>query len=270
MRKEDTELLPKDLPGGGKALIAWNRAQWIHGADPRRPLALEVRVAVREPGPTGMPEGRELKSLEDLERQLLRAAGRRRAEHALTITGAGERTWVWYLPARVGLLRRQDPREALTEALRRIERGADRELAISWKEDPEWSRLLGIFPAHDPEQWALDNAMMVHMAQQRDAIHARRQVFHRVFFTAHDACPAFLREIRRLKLKSQGGPKEQPDGRWLVTLARIEPTVAVWHLHPVVLQIKAVAQAHGGSYDGWETDLVPSKVPPPLVPPRGG
>ena len=266
MKKDEIEQQPLNLPGGGKALIDWCRPLWLHGANPRRPLRLEVAATVLNPGPTGMPEGPELTPLENLEFKLTRLLTRRvKCDHVMTVTGASERVYVFYLAAHVGLLRKRSTREVLDPLLARLSETEGRPLRVAWFDDPAWSRLLGVFSAHDPAQWKTDRALLIHMAKARDAVHARRIVAHRAFFTERDACRDFLRDVRRLKFKSDGGPKDTADGKLVVLVERLEPTIATWHLHPVVLSVKALVLEHGGTYDGWETELIPSLEPPPLT-----
>lgn len=268
MKKEETELLPQNLPGGGKAIIEWCRPLWLHGADARRPLRLEVTATVASPDPLGMPEGADLTAMDNVAFRLGKALPGA-AEHVMTVTGASARTWVYYLKPRVGVLKKQDAREALRPALDKVVAASELPVRVSWADDPGWSRLLAIFPAHDPEQWKADQALLIHMAKQRDAIHARRMVGHRAFFPDREGCRAFLREARKLKFKPDGGPKEAANGEVCGLVERLEPTIATWHLHPVVLSVKALVLEHGGRYHGWETDLIESLEPPPLVPPMG-
>jgi len=110
---------------------------------------------------------------------------------------------------------------------------------------------------------------MVHLAKKGDAIHGRRTVTHRVFFDTAEGARDFLREVRKLKFKPDGGPKAQGDGRHLVVFDRVEPTIAIWHMHPVVLSVKVLAVSTGGTYQRWETDFIQSLVPPPLTQPGG-
>lgn len=267
IHKNELELQPKNLPGGGKAIVSWCRPLWLQGAHPRRPLRLEVSTPVRAPGPTGMPEGAEVTALENLEFLLTRLVTRRaQADHAMTVTGGGEQVFVFYLAARCGLFRTKDTRATLAPLLEQLGAREGRSLGVTWADDPGWTRLLGLFEAHDPAQWKTDHALMIHMAKANDAIHARRTVAHRLYFTDRDGCRDFLRDVRRLKFKADGGPKEEADGRLVVLVERLEPTIATFHLHPVVLSVKVLAAAHGGVYHGWETDLIPSRTPPPLMP----
>jgi len=101
-----------------------------------------------------------------------------------------------------------------------------------------------------------------------DAIHERRIVAHRAYFAQREQCRDFLQEVRKLRFKADGGPKALPDGRFVAVVERLEPTLTTWHLHPVVLSVKALVVQNGGTYDGWETELIPSLTPPPLVGPR--
>lgn len=271
MKKEDLEQQPKNLPGGGKAIIDWCRPLWLDGADARRPLRLEVTAQVRDPDATQMPHDDELTELDNLAFRIGKALpGGAGTEHAMTITGAGERTWIYYMKPRVGVVRKQDPRTVVPGALERLRDPTGAPLRLAWEDDPAWSKLLGIFEAHDPAQWREDRALMVHMIKANDAVHGRRVVGHRASFAEREQCRDFLRDVRRLKFKPDGGPKPTADGRLTTLVERIEPSIVTWHLHPVVLSVKALVLEHGGTYDGWETPLIPSLTPPPLTGPRPG
>ncbi len=271
--KEPFEALPRDLPGGGKSLIEFNLNLWSAGAQARRPLRVDVAATLRDPNAAGWAQGSEVGDLTLLHERLEVLMSRRAsAEYALRVTGEGKQVNTFYVASKLGLLRNKDPREVLGAALARFGESSGYPLTASFEEDPEWSALLGVYPTWDPAQWALDRNMLVHLAKQRDAIHARRPVAHRVYLPSREACRAFLKDARKLRFKAEGGP--QPAGadkpaEFVLVVVRQEPTLATWHLHPVVLTVKALATTHGGVYDGWETELIESLEPPPLSPPGG-
>lgn len=271
--KEDFEYLPLENPHGGKSIIAWDLAQWERGKDPRRPLRLEVAIPLLDQTPTGMPQGSETDELADLNRRLVRLVRRHTgARLAMRVTGVGADVHVFYVPAKVGLVRRQATPAKLEPLLARFGNNAGREVEVSWHDDPEWSRLLGIFRSHDPKQFHTDRALVLHMWKARDAIMEKRSVAHRSFFEDRDQCRAFLKDARQRRYKPEGGPKKSDKadgGEWTVVVERVEPTIGVWHIHPVALEVKELAERHGGTYDGWETELIPRTDPVPLVPPGG-
>lgn len=265
------ELTPHDRPGGGKSIIAFDAYLWADGADARRPLRVEVTGPLNDPNAAGLAHGTELGDLTALQEQLDRLMRRRaKARYAMRVTGEGKQTSIFYVAASLGLVRKRDPREALPKAITRFSESIGRELTVTFHDDPGWSRLLEIYSAHDPDQWSADRQMLIQMAKKSDAIHARRPVAHRVFFPDRDACRDFLRDIRKLKFKGEGGPKKAGSGdpgEFVLVVVRPEPTIATFHLHPVVLSVKAAASQRGGVYDGWEVELIPSLQPPPLMPP---
>jgi hypothetical protein len=265
MKQQDIEQHLAVHAGGKKSLIEYSRPLWMQGADPSRPLRLEVTTDLRQPGGTGMPEGPEVVELDNLE-HLLNGLVARRGSGVLCmrVSGSATRVYVFYLKAASGLFRKKAAREKLEPELARIGDKVGRELRVAWFDDPGWTRLLGVFSAYDPEQWLADRALLMHMVKAGDAVHARRSVAHRVYFTEREPCRDFLRDARRLKLKSDVGPKPTTDDRLLVRVERLEPTLATWHLHPVVLNVKALAQKYGGTYDGWEAEFIQTLIPPPL------
>ncbi len=267
--KESFEGIPFDHPGGGKSLIEFNPYYWSDGVEPKRPVRVEISTDLRDPNGAGLAHGRELGDLATFQERLEILMKRKgSARYVMRVTGEGRQTNIYYIPAALGLLRKRDPRDALEPAIVSFGESCDRPLTVTFHDDPEWSRLLGIFETHDPAQWAWDRQMLVHLAKKRDAVHARRQVAHNVYFPSRDACRDFLRDIRKqLRFKSEGGPKKAAPGKpgpFVIVVVRVEPTIATWHLHPVVLSVKRVAGQHGGVYDGWETELIKSLEPPPL------
>lgn len=270
MKKEEIEQQPLDLNGGGKAILEWNRTLWLHGPDKKRPTRVEVTVTRRAAGPIVLAEGFEQTELDNCAFRVAQVLKKGGAEHVMSILSATERTDVYYLRGRVGLVGKRAAREALEEPLAKAMAGATLPVRAEWFDDPGWERLLGVFPGYDPAQWKADRQLMVHLIKAGDAVHTRRVVAHRVYFHERDHARDFLREIRKLRFKADGGPKDDPAGRVVVLLERLEPTIATWHLHPVVLAVKAVVAQFGGVYHGWEVELVPSKVPPPLLGPPPG
>ena len=272
MKKADIESQPIDLPGGGKAIIDWHRTLWLDGGDSKRPLRLDVTTTLRSPGSTGMPEGEEAVEVDNLIFRVNQQVKRRaNGLHVMTIRGGGKVVLVYYMAQSGGLLRRRPARDALIPALNALAAEGGHALTLDFAEDPTWTKLLSIFGDHDPTQWQSDRAQMIAMAKAGDGIHARREVAHRVDFPNREACPPFLKAIRRMKFKPDGGPKATASKtNWVVSFQRNEPTLATWHLHGVVLKVKALAREHGGRYRGWETELIESKIPPPLTAPRGG
>lgn len=271
MKKDETEQQPVNLPGGGRSIIDWCRPMWMSAPDAKRPLRLEVTVAVDAPDAQGMAEGDEVTALDDvgflLEKAVRSAGG---GEHVMTVRGSGEQVFVFYLRAQAGLLKKRSAKEVLEPQIAKIGGRVGRDLRVAWFDDPSWSRLIDIYPAHDPARWKADRALLVHMAKARDAIHGRRAVIHRATFAEREQCRQFLQGVRKLKFKPDGGPRQTASGKFVAILERVEPTIATWHLHPVVLSVKALAVEAGGTYDGWETDLIESLEPPPLTAPRGG
>ena len=267
--REPFEAVPLDLPGGGKSIIEFDVDLWSRGAQPRRPLRVDVTTELREPNAAGLVQGTDVGDLKLLQERLEVFMKRRAsAVYAMRVTGERRQTSVFYVAASLGVLRRRDPREVLEPAISKFGAASGRELVATFHDDPEWSRLLSVYAAHDPAQWAADRQLLTHLAKQRDAIHARRAVAHRLFFPGRDAGRDFLREVRKLRFRGEGGPKPAAvgePGAFVLVVVRTEPTLATWHLHPVVLIVKAAALKHGGVYEGWETELVPSLEPPPLT-----
>lgn len=256
---------PVETADGGRSVMAWNLQLWANGVDAKRPCRVEITWDIQGPTPGGMPEAQEEARLTDMAARLEGAMKRKAsAKYALRLTGDGKQTHVFYTPARVGVVGRKDVSEAVRKMLAGFGDARARNPTFVVADDPEWTRILGIFESHDPEQWQADRALLVHMAKQRDAIMARRPVHHRATFQDRDQCRAFLQGARKLRFKSEGGPK-QVGGAWVGSVVRKEPTLATYHLHAVVLKLKALVAQGEGVYDGWETEVVKRLDPEPLT-----
>jgi hypothetical protein len=271
--KEPFEHQPLDNPSGGRSILSWNLHLWANGPDGKRPVRVDVSWPVRNPNPNGMPEDEEVEDLTTLQKNLVSLMKRRAdAKYALGIVGDGVQSHVFYAPERVGFLRKKDLRDALGPALEDFGEDNGRELDVAFVEDAEWSRLLRIFASHDPLQWQADRALLLHMIKQRDAVGAKRPVAHRAHFDEREQCREFLQGARKLRFKSEGGPKQAKPGApgaWTGVVVRKEQTLLTWHIHPVVLSIKDIVTRAGGVYDGWEAEIVSRKDPEPLAPPGG-
>ncbi len=258
------------VDGGPRSLMEWNSELWMDGVDPRRPLRLDVSFDLREPTPNGLPVGAESTYLRDLYPRLASFIRRKTsAKYAMRLSRGGRQEHVFYAPAKSGLLSRKDPLTALGGALPKF--GANNggySMGVAVVDDPDWSRLMGIFSVYDPAQWHADRQLLIAMMKQRDAVMAKRPVAHKAHFAEREGCRLFLQAARKERFKSEGGPKKTKHG-WTATVVRREQAVATWHIHPVVLMVKALASSAGGTYDGWEAELVARKDPVPLAPPGG-
>lgn len=271
--KDEFEVHAVDLKGGGRSVIAWSLAHWKAGADAARPLRLEVRARLAQPNAAGMPDDEEGDRLTRLQDKLPGVLKRKaKAKYAMRVAGEGEVVHVFYAPRTVGLLGKRDVLEVVRPLVDKLAGEFDLALDASAHEDAQWSRLLTIFPSRDPEQYHTDRHVVLQMAKQRDALGAPRTVAHRAHFPDREGCREFFKDARKLKFKSEGGPRKagaDDPGAFTGVVLRKEPNIMTGHIHVVALTVKGLVEQHGGTYEGWEPELVKRTDPEPLAPPGG-
>lgn len=214
------------------------------GPDPTRPFLLCVRLAMLRPRPDGLSSSEEAPELNALEKRLdealTAACG---AEQVGRLTWNGVRELFYY--------GRSD--EEIERALRVATEGSpDREVQWRHEHDPEWTFYRDfLYPSPGQMQWILDRRVVDQLRSHGDSLEVPRPVDHYVNFTDRAARDEFLKlavergfEGRTSDVEDEAAP------RFCAHLVREDP-VDLSHIHEVVLELRALADEHGGEYDGW-------------------
>ena len=149
-----------------------------------------------------------------------------------------------------------------------------------------------LLPDAERRQWMQDRRLVDVLLSYGDRLEVPRRIEHWAYFPSHDARERFVLETARVgfrEIEAADGEHDEPDepnehgehdehgehaehdseregevngcadgrggaARFAAHVGRID-TVELAHIHGVVMQLHAMAQRHGGTYDGWETSI---------------
>lgn len=209
--------------------------------DLSRPVRLQVLLKLVLPRQQdGLSSSDEAKALAALEDALTtRLCGALDAEYVGRWTCAGKREYVFYAQSEHGFLH-------ATEAVQR--EFSQYQLKCRAEKDPDWTMFEETLRPDALEmQWIYDRRVVDQLEQHGDDAATPRPVDHFVYFPDAAKREAFMQAAR-----AQGFTAEpiQGDEALGVELVREDP-IQLPHIHGVVLGLIALAEQHGGDYDGW-------------------
>jgi regulator of RNase E activity RraB len=209
-----------------------------------KPLELDTlylaRLQMLEPGDHGMGVGADVEKLSDAEDAICEDAERLGLTYVGRLRTAGGWQLTFYGPA--GLEKKLD--EVVVETC------GERAHRMAHREDGGWS-YYDSFLAPDAErwQWILDRRVVHRLAEAGDHHATPRPVDHYVYFDEPDARDTFAAAAvgKGFEAETTKASEERPCGAHLVRTDRVE----LQHIHRVVMELRELADAHGGDYDGW-------------------
>ena len=148
--------------------------------------------------------------------------------------------------------------EALRDAvLRQLEtEQSNRGYRLGSKADAEW-KYYDEFLMPDAERfrWILNRRVVDQLRAAGDDLHTPRTVDHCVVFENGDGRRAFITAASALGFAVD--PAAPGEDATRVELHR-EDSVDIARIHAVVSELEALAEQHGGEYDGWGTTVAPA------------
>jgi len=201
-----------------------------------------VRVLMRDAGEHGMGTSAEADAMQPLEDSLEEHARRAELLYVGRMRNNGAWQWAFYGPADRG------------DALAKHFTGLDgREIELGSKSDPGWDYYNEfLFPDPERFQWIQDRRVVDVLEEKGDALATPRRVDHWAYFHGADDRDAFVGAASREGFAAE--PTHDEQGQFGAQVHRVDP-VELDHIHGVVMQLVALAEVHGGDYDGWETSL---------------
>lgn len=144
-------------------------------------------------------------------------------------------------------------------------RDGERDYDVEVRDDPEWSHYREfLYPDAERMQWIQDRRVVEALQGHGDSLEAPRRVQHWVYLPDAEARAFLMADAREAgfeaaELESPGEGGEGGDsGQFGCVLARVD-SVLLDEIHEVVMWLCALAEQHGGSYDGWETSVEHAK-----------
>lgn len=220
--------------------------EYVESLDESKPqnVALLVRVPLMTEGTAGMGEQEEVDQIRDTIEAVLERSEFAKVIHFASVRCVGQLDeWVYCEPAAI---------ERLEKACR--DAFADRQMDVHAQEDPEWEMYQSLIPDDDQMAAHQDIVLISQIAQAGDQLDREREVMHVVLVppeTVEEAVAAF----------KQAGfaptPLENEEDSELVTV-EVNATHNLLPENVVEARqaISAIAEQHGGGYDGWESPVV--------------
>lgn len=218
---------------------------------------LRLTLALKDARPDGLSSAAEydpLIALEEAITPILESAG---AIYAGRITTAGRRTF--YVYGEVGELE-----------LARVRREAQQlgyEIVIGQESDPgRRGYRQDLYPT--PEEWAAirDQKVFEVLRENGDALDTARTVVHFAYFPDRAGADGFARWAATEGLSTAGieenaevSADEDDERRFSVVLTGVA-TPRPGAFTELTNALRRAAEAHGGEYDGWETEVVASPL----------
>ena len=252
----------KDWP----ASIALDLGAARSAPDPARPWLLCVRLPLEQPRSDGLSSPEEAAALHELEERIDDALGAAcGAEQVGRLTWNGLRELFYYGRQEEGF------QSALDEVM-----AASPKREVYWRteEDPEWTLYNDfLYPTPEQLQWIYDRRVVDQLRAHGDSLEARRPVDHYIYFPDAATRDGFLEAAAQRGFAGEPSDKqaEAPaEGggevalRFCAHLARMD-SVDLSHIHDVVLDLRALAEAHSGEYDGWGCPVVRGGNPGDII-----
>jgi Regulator of ribonuclease activity B/Family of unknown function (DUF695) len=200
---------------------------------------VELSVGVPDPSADGMPGPDGLSLVQEVEDQVVKAAGRLGGVYVGRVLTAGTARLTCYLP---------QPPAAPPAVL------AGRPVEMSTAADPAWAYLRDVLAPDEQQRHVIGDLGVVQaLMNEGDRLDPPRPVDHTAFFASAADADAAAAELRE-----QGFDvtvERQDAAEYLLEAVRVDP-VAPPDLHDLTWSVRGSVEAHGGTYDGWSCYVV--------------
>jgi uncharacterized protein DUF695/regulator of ribonuclease activity B len=225
----------------------------------KRPWLLWVWVEMQAPRPDGLSSAEEAPKLFEIEESLkvmiTMACG---AQLVGRITGSNRREFYFY---------GEEPGE-LDEALQRAMASfPDYRFQSSSELQPEWQQYLDLlYPSATNLQRMMNRRVLEALEEKGDVHETPRPVDHWLKFAdeaARAACRETLIAIEFAVVGEYRSEEPAADLPWSLQVVRVD-SVDSHTINGITLELKRLAQEHGGDYDGWESPVTTANDSPPI------
>ena len=216
--------------------------------DLRLPFVCQVNIDLQQPGADGLHETDENSDLNEFEDafEIVVIKGLK-GRYVGRCTGKGKRALYAYLPSTT------DAKQILEKALAPCSKYVP-ELNITF--DSDWSFYFeGLFPSPEELRVILNEQVLRSLEEGGDPLESPREIDHWIFFPTEESLESFKKEVEGNGFAVRSESKEGGDLPYSLHISR-EDSVDRDSLHDLVLDLFRKAEALGGDYDGWETQIV--------------
>lgn len=214
--------------------------------DASRPVCTTIRIPFHDPGEDGFGSTEERDALSEFEDAIDAAATKGGGVFFASVRGAGVLD-LWFYSTQKGA-------GAIMEAAKKACAGY--EIEGGSQEDAEWEQYKMLFPP--PESMAeFDDFQLIHvLEEQGDTLEQERPVDHALYFATEEATE-LASKAAVLEGYQETDRDEDGDGD-LPFLLQVTKRHAVTPEAVAEARafLTALAEEHGGTYDGWQTPVV--------------
>jgi regulator of RNase E activity RraB len=218
---------------------------------------LWVSIRMKHPGEHGMGVAEEARAFGPIEDALAtpieNGLG---AQHPGRIRSKGEWRLYYYARSSAGF----------KEAVDAVMKGhPTRQYTIGEKADPDWELYRTVlFPDQERMAWIMDLRVVQQLQENGDPLTEARRVDHWIYFPDAAARDRFAPAARAAGFAVESADHVQNGKTQPGIRIHRKDFVDIDRIHTVVMELKALAQKHGGEYDGWETVVLgPGAEPKP-------
>lgn len=206
-----------------------------------------VRVYMLQPGEHRMGTAAEAEALHPAEDQLVE----RLVDLGFIYVGRLRNHGCWQLT----FYGPRDKNAELGTAAAEMKLGG-RDFDVGSKPDDGWSYYRDfLFPSSERRQWMRDRRLVQVLEEHGDTLVAPRRVDHWAYFSTADARKRFIVEATRDGFAQAATNEDSASTRpFGVQIFRTD-SVALEHIHDVVMKLCDTTKQHDGEYDGWETSV---------------
>ena len=232
------------------ASIYLNLALAETAPDKEKPNLLWLWVEMKWPSDDGLSSNSEFDTLCEIEDQITEAVKSRfDAAYCGRITTDGRREFYFYAASPLRL------EQAVEEALAKFK---GYEFECGSKPDPEWKQYFDVLYPSEETRQCMENRRVLHVLEKNgDTLQRPRDVWHWIYFRTDAARKEFLVAAiplqYRLQSESDNEDKPLPKEICIVRFQSVKQN----EIDDAVTELFRLAKAHGGEYDGWETQMNP-------------
>jgi regulator of RNase E activity RraB len=125
------------------------------------------------------------------------------------------------------------------------------------REDPEWKTYFGfLYPSEEDRERIQNRRTCESLEKNGDTLDRAREIDHWIYFCDENLASCFFQKASELGFRERTRSKQEgEEEKYIVQIFRID-TPSFDNIDSVTLPLFRLAKEYGGSYDGWETQVV--------------
>lgn len=218
---------------------------------PDKHRAFEIVVALQQPDQDGFPaDEAEWEKLEEIEEALVQEfENSLQAAFVSKLLHDGKRNFYFYTA-----------QEALPDVIAAniMQSFPAYTYATNTLEDPDWDLYLNFLFPEPADMQSIKNGRVIRMMQEQgDEQHIPRPISHFFHFANEDDRAALRKEAlsQGYTLVQEGMNEKKLETPYSLVISKVEP-LEEEAVHSSTLVLFQLAEAHNGTYDGWESQVI--------------